>query len=167
MKMSRASLVVVCGLLAVTVGRDPHSDVGGRNRGAGSEVMCPPDWLSGRFMCYKVVPLKVNWVNALMHCAAMRAHLVDINSRGEQMELEKLLRAKHTGLKTERLWIGGSDLSSNGQWQWVTARQNMSYTHWYRRTPPPAGRGAGLCPDGRGHLSVGGQRLHSSLSLYL
>ncbi|XP_067660731.1 C-type lectin 1-like [Haliotis asinina] len=139
--MLRTSLIVVCGVLAVTVGRDHHSNVGVRNRGARSEVMCPQDWQSGRFMCYKVVSLKVNWINAVMHCAAMRAHLVDINSRGEQMELENLLRPKYSGLKTERLWIGASDLSSNGQWQWMTARQNMSYTYWYRRTPPPSGRG--------------------------
>ncbi|XP_071097508.1 C-type lectin BfL-1-like [Haliotis cracherodii] len=139
--MPRTSLVVLCGLLAVTASRDHNSADGGRDRGKRSTVMCPPDWESGTFMCYKVVLLKVNWINALMHCGAMRAHLVDINSRGEQMELERLLRTKHTGLKTERLWIGGSDLSSRGQWQWMTARQNMSFTHWYQHTQPPVNRG--------------------------
>jgi len=80
---------------------------------------------------YEYHPEKMNWLSARRVCEANQGTLVTIPNEGTQ----QLLRDRYGSTsKSKRVWVGASDRSREGTWQWVTG-ERFGFTNWYRNQP--------------------------------
>uniref|UniRef100_A0A668AFI5 C-type lectin domain-containing protein n=1 Tax=Myripristis murdjan TaxID=586833 RepID=A0A668AFI5_9TELE len=93
--------------------------------------ICPDGWTKFNSSCYFISSGSKNWDESRQDCLRRGADLVIINSREENSFL------KNFGL---RVWIGMSDLETEGEWKWVDG-SSLSYTSWAKGQPDDAREG--------------------------
>ena len=69
----------------------------------------------------------VTWYTAKAYCEALGGHMVTISSVEENQFVWNLCGNGFT-------WIGGTDASGEGNWQWVTG-EDFAYSNWYPGQP--------------------------------
>uniref|UniRef100_A0A668AQ17 C-type lectin domain-containing protein n=1 Tax=Myripristis murdjan TaxID=586833 RepID=A0A668AQ17_9TELE len=89
---------------------------------------CPDGWTHFNSSCYFNSSESKSWDESRQDCLRRGADLVIINSREENSFLKKF------GL---RVWIGLSDLETEGEWKWVDG-SSLSYTSWAKGQPDDA-----------------------------
>jgi len=80
---------------------------------------------------YEYHPEKLNWYSANRVCEANQGTLATIPNNEVQQYFRERFGA--TG-KSNQLWLGASDRSREGSWQWVTG-ERFGFTNWYRSKP--------------------------------
>uniref|UniRef100_A0A668A7K4 C-type lectin domain-containing protein n=1 Tax=Myripristis murdjan TaxID=586833 RepID=A0A668A7K4_9TELE len=85
---------------------------------------CPDGWTHFNSSCYFNSSESKSWDESRQDCLRRGADLVIINSREENK----------FGL---RVWIGLSDLETEGEWKWVDG-SSLSYTSWAKGQPDDA-----------------------------
>ena len=71
-----------------------------------------------------------HWESAKRACEAMGGHLVTVTSEGEKDIVTNLVN----GGAVNEYWAGGTDRSSEGDWEWITSEEwNMD--NWYGTQP--------------------------------
>ncbi|XP_071096513.1 perlucin-like protein [Haliotis cracherodii] len=101
---------------------------------AQTSLDCREGWEAGDDSCYKVMKLKVHWIEAWTYCTAMRSSLVEIESQEEQDLIADILKSKYSNYY-EQFWIGLSDMDTEGQWQNMRFKQNATYLNWIPGQP--------------------------------
>lgn len=88
---------------------------------------------------YEVVTTARNWANASSNAQSLGAHLATIGSAGENSFLLGIAKAQTSvasmpaaadGGGAYYLWLGASDLASEGQWRWVDGSSMAAYSNW-------------------------------------
>ncbi|MBM6977345.1 lectin-like protein [Intestinimonas butyriciproducens] len=79
---------------------------------------------------YQVIDESLTWEDAVQACTQRGGHLATITSEQEQ---GAVAYAINSGTK-EAYWLGGSDETVEGQWQWITG-ENWSYDNWASGNP--------------------------------
>uniref|UniRef100_A0A668A7B0 C-type lectin domain-containing protein n=1 Tax=Myripristis murdjan TaxID=586833 RepID=A0A668A7B0_9TELE len=86
-------------------------------------------WTKFNSSCYFISSESKNWNESRQDCLRRGADLVIINSREENSFLKNF---------RVRLWIGLSDLETEGEWKWVDG-SSLSYTSWAEGQPDDYG----------------------------
>ena len=68
----------------------------------------------------------MTWQNARTYCESNFGHLVTITSAEEQA----FLQSNYTGA----FWIGATDETVEGQWEWITG-ETWTYSNWMSGEP--------------------------------
>jgi hypothetical protein len=124
-----ASLALLAGCLESPPGADPAVVVADAQPGPDA-TPCPPDAvciiddISGH--SYALQAEVVTWEKAVARCDETGWYLATDRSELESVLIQGLLQAP--------AWIGGSDISGEDQWTWVTG-EPFDYQHWYGSEP--------------------------------
>lgn len=106
---------------------------------------CNTPWVNHADSCYLFVThLKENWSEAVSMCTELGGYLVEIESAQEQQFLRNYaihqLHIQQGGtFGNGSFWIGGTDMLVEGNWFWLSTKQNFLYTDWYADTKEPNG----------------------------
>ncbi len=79
---------------------------------------------------YFVYEQEMSWIDAKQYCERLGGTLVTITSQSEQNFINDLIN----GNKRSNYWIGANDISSEGNWQWVTG-EKFSFSNWDKGEP--------------------------------
>ncbi|XP_022295073.2 perlucin-like [Crassostrea virginica] len=89
---------------------------------------CPGGWTHHGTSCYSfVTSAKEHWVSASYFCSLHEATLVEVNSANESDFLRRQLSS--LGVHAD-FWIGLTDDSLEGKWEWLPSGATPSYTEW-------------------------------------
>lgn len=88
------------------------------------------DWYKFEDSCYKLSTTSVQWEEAADECSKIGAYLVEVNSIEENQYIAKTFLKKGT-----IVWLGGSDLDSEGQWVWKKSKYPLGYQGWQKSEP--------------------------------
>ncbi|XP_063301806.1 hepatic lectin-like [Pelobates fuscus] len=92
---------------------------------------CESSWLNFKSHCYFITSTKTNWMKARTTCISKGGDLVVITSQEEQLFL-----MSKVSYKTNRYWIGLSDMEDEGVWTWVDGTgYERSYKNWRKGEP--------------------------------
>ena len=69
-----------------------------------------------------------SWSDASAACLAAGLQLATVQSASENALLL-------TAAAGNRVWIGGTDAASEGEWKWSSTGTPLSYTNWYSGQP--------------------------------
>jgi len=94
----------------------------------------PEDAIYFNGSAYKVFDIGMTWYEAKAYCENLGGHLVTITSQEEQEYIEGLI-ANHN---RNFYWLGGTDVTHEGQWEWVTG-ETFEYSNWDYGEPYNAG----------------------------
>ena len=84
---------------------------------------------------YQRIDIQMTWSGAVEYCRKLGGHLVTITS-GEENEFIY----KHFGIDGVNIWIGATDESVEGNWQWITG-EPFVYNNWATRMPDDVSQG--------------------------
>ncbi|XP_054851175.1 asialoglycoprotein receptor 1-like [Eublepharis macularius] len=101
----------------------------------GTQVCCPPGWVSFRSNCYWDSKAGKSWENAKKDCEDKDSHLLIVNSYEEQLFVAQRVRPTFT-------WIGLTDAS--GSWKWVDGTPYTVRQEDWREEQPDNWYGHGL-----------------------
>ncbi|XP_048374006.1 asialoglycoprotein receptor 1-like [Sphaerodactylus townsendi] len=101
----------------------------------GTQVCCPPGWVSFRTSCYWDSRAGKSWADAKADCEDKDAHLVIINSYEEQLFVAQRTRPTF-------MWLGLTDAS--GSWKWVDGTPYTVRQEDWRDEQPDNWYGHGL-----------------------
>jgi len=97
---------------------------------------CPAGWTLLDGKCYEIV-INANrvqtWTNAKEECKFIGAEMLKIESDSEQVYFASILEALR-GLGHDQLWLGGSDIGSDGNWRWSDGSPIEKY-YWQAGYP--------------------------------
>ena len=74
---------------------------------------------------------KMNWAAARDDCLRRGAYLVEVESKEEDDFLRGILLTEGE----INHWMGGNDLSKEGQWVWQQSNKPLTYTNWLAGEP--------------------------------
>lgn len=95
---------------------------------------CPANWDHHSQSCYLFVFRYIlEWIDAQSYCKMLGATLVEVNSATEDHYLRQ--RFRQISHSTANIWLGGSDILSEGSWVWVGSGEAFSYTGWHPTEP--------------------------------
>jgi len=69
------------------------------------------------------------WSSARTYCEGRGAHLATLTSQGEDNFVYQ-----NVGQDNVSIWLGGTDVNSEGNWEWITG-ETWSYTNWAPERP--------------------------------
>ncbi|XP_020634888.3 hepatic lectin [Pogona vitticeps] len=93
------------------------------------------EWEYFNGKCYFFSLEKTSWTEARLQCERRAAQLVMIETMAEQNFLQ-------TYTKNERYWIGLTDMSMEGHWEWLDGRNGITgFTYWKQGEPNDDYRG--------------------------
>ncbi|XP_045182689.2 perlucin-like protein [Mercenaria mercenaria] len=93
-------------------------------------VNCPSGWMSHDSSCYHFSHDLEPWINAQMICQGFGGNLAEVETEKENTFLTnevKRLKGNY--------WLGGNDLSNEGEWQWWNSKEDFMYTNWLPGEP--------------------------------
>ncbi|XP_060579261.1 low affinity immunoglobulin epsilon Fc receptor-like [Ruditapes philippinarum] len=94
---------------------------------------CPDGWIHHGQSCYRLRFDTETWIDAKVVCELDGAYLAEIGDEKENTFIH--------GLVTDNkgIWIGGTDLSTEGEWIWINSHSDMTYTKWRPTEPNNSG----------------------------
>ncbi|XP_070537334.1 macrophage mannose receptor 1-like [Ptychodera flava] len=95
-----------------------------------AEGKCAPGWMINRGSCYQFnTAIPASWSEAKHMCDAQGGHLVTINNRVENDFLISQFSAL-TLAHVQDMWIGISDMATDGTFLWSDGTQTVPFTNW-------------------------------------
>merc|ERR1719500_1052442 len=91
---------------------------------------CGSGWSAFGSHCYRLFEDELEWQDAEKHCRSVGGTLVSIHSQAEDNFIG--------GLSSERIWLGGNDITSEGAWTWSDGSA-WNYNNWNSGEPNDAG----------------------------
>ena len=108
---------------------------------------------------YLLIEEYKTWIEAKIDCKSRGGHLVTISSQEENDFVMNLI-------KSDSVWIGFTDESIEGSWQWVTG-ESVTYTNWSQDEPnDDSGEENYAEMDSSGYWNDIGGQVDSSYLLY-
>merc|ERR1719500_2348936 len=93
---------------------------------------CGSGWSAFGSHCYRLFEDELEWQDAETHCRSVGGTLVSIHSQAEDDFIG--------GLSSERIWLGGNDITSEGAWTWSDGSA-WNYNNWHSGEPNDVGGG--------------------------
>jgi len=93
----------------------------------GTEIAAADDnttYFEGSY--YQVFDVSMTWYEAKAFAENLGGHLATITSQPEQDFIEELL----VGHERYFYWLGGTNRTQSGQWEWITGEPFDEYTNW-------------------------------------
>ncbi|KAL4229838.1 hypothetical protein ACF0H5_010230 [Mactra antiquata] len=90
--------------------------------------------ITGRILgksCYLLSSRSETWHEAVNSCSKMGARLVEVNSKMVNDLLTNIRKAANVF----DIWLGGSDIETEGIWKWESSKQHFSFTNWGNDQP--------------------------------
>ncbi|XP_072050976.1 uncharacterized protein [Amphiura filiformis] len=100
--------------------------IGTTSPSATTVAPCPETWLLYRGHCYRYFSISTTWTVARDHCRGLGGDLASIHSAEENSIIY--------GLISSDVWIGGNDMSREGDFQWSDGSR-FGFTNWYYPQP--------------------------------
>nr|WCD23706.1 C-type lectin [Glycymeris yessoensis] len=94
---------------------------------------CDAGWQPHGDSCYLFKKTLMNQTDAENFCRTQAGYLAEPTVEGINTFLKETLR-QDSG-SDENYWIGGTDLTEEGQWHWLHSGKCFSYTDWYAGEP--------------------------------
>ncbi|XP_061679987.1 immune-related, lectin-like receptor 4 isoform X2 [Syngnathoides biaculeatus] len=96
---------------------------------------CDTGWELNGESCYRFSTDKFTWEQSQNKCRLEDAQLVKIDSRDEQIFVERKLRDKMSSLE-DKFWIGLTDSEREGRWLWTDGSAlDPSLSFWSGKEP--------------------------------
>ncbi|XP_062577477.1 perlucin-like [Saccostrea cucullata] len=96
-------------------------------------IGCPDGWTRYDSRCYFFAThIAHDWVESAHYCSQFGATLATIESERENNFIRQHLL---DFAKPVDFWVGGTDTVIEGDWQWVTSQNIMTYSDWYPGNP--------------------------------
>ncbi|XP_021340194.1 perlucin-like protein [Mizuhopecten yessoensis] len=97
---------------------------------------CPNGWETFDGSCYFVFSLREDWITASHTCSLHHGYLAQAEDDYEDNFLKQIITKYHEGKRGDtHFWLGGDDMSKEGEWRWTANGQPFSYTNWYPGEP--------------------------------
>lgn len=77
----------------------------------------------------------VRWSEAAGMCESLGAYLAEIDSREESDFLITLAESPLNTNNIHVIWLGGSDIDTEGNWVWAHSKRKITYTNWAKGEP--------------------------------
>ncbi|XP_061174349.1 perlucin-like protein [Saccostrea echinata] len=87
---------------------------------------CPDGWTIYRNSCYHVSRDSQNWFNAMKICEIHDSYIIHIDDADEQGFITHLLQSS----SANNTWLGATDWTVEGSWQWEPHGQKLNYTNF-------------------------------------
>merc|ERR1711879_548322 len=98
----------------------------------GADAQCYPGWIKHGSSCYGIGEENVSWGGAASLCRVFDSNLAEIESSEENDFLKNLALNR----SYRALWIGGTDIFSEGQWIWSGSKMPIQeFTDWFPGEP--------------------------------
>ncbi|VDI26006.1 Hypothetical predicted protein [Mytilus galloprovincialis] len=91
---------------------------------------CPRDFLGHSTSCYHAAHILATWPEAAAYCESFGAELATIEDAQEQAYIEQMLNGLPHDKNQAAFWLGGHDILTEGEWQWVISMDRIIYTNW-------------------------------------
>ncbi|KAL4223306.1 hypothetical protein ACF0H5_016777 [Mactra antiquata] len=102
-------------------------------------IACPSGFETWTEFCYKLLPVKASWAEAMQYCQAIGSSLAVISNNDEENFIEGYLHRVQTNISTSQIWIGGTDLLQEGVWMAPFSREPLTYFNWAGGEPDNLG----------------------------
>ncbi|OWF40377.1 aggrecan core protein-like isoform X2 [Mizuhopecten yessoensis] len=96
--------------------------------------VCEVGWVGFERDCYFLSSDQLTWHSALTQCHNMDAHLARIYTTAENKFIQKTARNRKGG-PYEGYWIGGSDIRTEGVWEWYETGKQLGPVFWHQSEP--------------------------------
>merc|ERR1712141_932218 len=107
-----------------------------------SAQYCRSGWYYHEGSCYGFGQEDVTWADAEEMCELYQATLAEIDSKAENDFLKGII--KNQTLQAHSVWLGGTDIFSEGHWEWVSRKEPIiEFTDWYPGEPNQSGSPGG------------------------
>ncbi|KAL9882736.1 lectin subunit alpha-like isoform 1-T1 [Glossina fuscipes fuscipes] len=78
---------------------------------------------------------KVNWFQAWNECASRNMNLIALDSGEKCKDLANAIKKDCDTGTYPRLWLGGTDLATEGQYVWTSTGKLFNYVNWSPGNP--------------------------------
>merc|ERR1711860_308878 len=95
---------------------------------------CGQNWFEHNGSCYLIGGESVTWTDAEEICEFYGGRLAVIEDKAENDYLKNYVKASAWS-KVAGVWLGASDILSEGNWQWVRDIAPFTFTDWYNGEP--------------------------------
>ncbi|KAH3710599.1 perlucin-like protein [Dreissena polymorpha] len=97
-----------------------------------SILACDDGWLSYNGHCYLFSHDIQSWIGSEGVCFHFGAYLAEIDDNAEDMFLQNFVN-----MFAKTYWVGGTDLSNEGDWIWANSKKHFSrtYDRWQGNEP--------------------------------
>ncbi|XP_011428425.3 type-2 ice-structuring protein isoform X1 [Magallana gigas] len=97
---------------------------------------CPRHWIRHQDSCYLFLTSNpMQWTGAMSFCkSSYDAQLAEIET-SEENEFIRQESRKMAGTASGSFWIGGSDMLVEGEWEWMTSHNLVTFTDWASGEP--------------------------------
>nr|KAG5703315.1 hypothetical protein BaRGS_025557 [Batillaria attramentaria] len=100
-----------------------------------SDGQCFAGWVQFESSCYGFGEDDVTWAGAESLCRIFDSVLAEVETAAENEFLKTMARNR----SYSTLWIGGTDVFSEGYWIWAGSKQPLTFTDWAPGEPNHAG----------------------------
>merc|ERR1711963_730422 len=116
-----------------------------------AQAACPTGFQAHEQSCYSLVRHHETWGAAQAYCRAVGAYLAEVSNQQENDFIKAMVTAT---ADKEPLWLGGTDLFSEGNWVWARNLEVFDYDDWNTGEPNNAGHSADLSDPDEGCLEM-------------
>lgn len=103
---------------------------------------CPRGYIQHGAYCYYFCNIRASWAQATQYCEIFGGTLAVIDSETEQLYIESYMNNTwNNHNQTKNIWIGGTDLLVENEWNWVKPLKPIEYTRWAPGEPNHQWRG--------------------------
>ncbi|RUS74423.1 hypothetical protein EGW08_017817 [Elysia chlorotica] len=97
---------------------------------------CRIGWKLYQGYCYGLARERLSWSEAQNVCSAYGGSLAEVHSKLESDFIKSLFVNASISNEVDGVWIGGSDIFSEGSWEWVGSKISITeYTDWGPNEP--------------------------------
>nr|XP_057946099.1 C-type lectin domain family 12 member B-like [Doryrhamphus excisus] len=96
---------------------------------------CPQEWNFFNNSCYFFsLTQKKTWMASRDYCISYGGNLVVIDDQNEQSYVSHIIKSWYSGV-----WIGLTDMTSEGKWLWINNVTELEQRYWIPRQPDNSG----------------------------
>ncbi|KAK7476383.1 hypothetical protein BaRGS_00032383, partial [Batillaria attramentaria] len=89
---------------------------------------CPNDWTRFEDSCYVFIDENVPWTSAAVICRlVLGADMLEIETQAENDFIASQIFARNG---VDNIWIGLTDFTREGRWEWTSTKEQPSFTNW-------------------------------------
>ncbi|XP_076079160.1 galactose-specific lectin nattectin-like [Mytilus galloprovincialis] len=79
---------------------------------------------------FMLVHQQMTWMEAQSVCYSLGGSLATVSNYYEMIFLKSM-----THVYPNKVWLGGTDMFSEGRWVWIENLESISYNNWYTNQP--------------------------------
>ncbi|XP_052078292.1 CD209 antigen-like protein C [Mytilus californianus] len=137
-KVEQCSLPCTNGGTCKVCGNAYVCDCPSNSLGSLCQYTCDIGWSLYETTCFNISTLSLSWNLAKDSCRSMDGRLAEQITEGKHAFIQQLDVEIH-GTAIDWLWLGGTDMDSEGNWIWNDSKKTLNLTFWRPGEPNDAG----------------------------